>query len=221
MNDCMPSQEYIELPEVEDEDLPDILSNEVIEEGTNTAKVRLIVHNPSGEKIKRLEISDIENEIISESYSDGQSVVEVLLKNPKMYLSQYSIMRLTTESALGIEYTRSYAEDERIINVDLYRAVSTVQDWREINDSPTENYKLVNDIDFINYNTNISINDFRGKLNGDNYTIKNINILEDKCLIQNLTGEIKDLKIQNYKQLDTKIMDLGIIGQMRQRSKNR
>ena len=222
MNSCMPAQDYINLPEVQDEDLPDILSSEVIEERTDSARVKLIVHNPSGEKIKRLEITDIENEIISETYADGQSEVIIELKNPRMYLSKYSVMTLTTESALGIEYTRSYEENERTINVDLYREVATVQDWREINNSPTENYKLVNDIDFKNYNTNISIsNTFSGKLNGDNYAIKNINILENRCLIQYVTGEIKNLRVENYKQLDTKITYLGIISQTGLRSNNR
>ena len=211
MNSCMPHQDYIELPEVQDEDLPDILSSEVIEEGTNTARVRLTIHNPSGEKISRLEITDIENEIISDNYADGQSEVIIELKNPTMYLSQYSIMSLTTESALGIEYTRSYEEGERVINVDLYREVSTVEDWRTINDSPTENYKLVNDIDFINYNTGININDFRGKLNGDNHTIKNIDFKNNECLIEALKGEVKNLRIENYKQVNSKGNYIGII----------
>ena len=39
MPSCMPIQPYIELPKVEDKDLPDILSSEVIENQNESAKV--------------------------------------------------------------------------------------------------------------------------------------------------------------------------------------
>ena len=41
MPECMPAQEYIELPEVKDADLPDILSTKVLEQGTKHSKSRI------------------------------------------------------------------------------------------------------------------------------------------------------------------------------------
>ena len=57
MSECMPTQEYIELPEVRDADLPDILSTTILEQGTNTVKVEFSVNNPSAETIDNIKIA--------------------------------------------------------------------------------------------------------------------------------------------------------------------
>ena len=56
---CMPIQEYIPLPKITNEDLPDILSTEVLEEGTTRVKVKFSVNNPSGETVTNIKIKDI------------------------------------------------------------------------------------------------------------------------------------------------------------------
>lgn len=78
----MPAQEYIELPEVQDKDLPDILSTEVLEQGSNTAKVQFIVNNPSSETITSIKIQNLDCTIEGQEYSNGQSVVVAILTNP-------------------------------------------------------------------------------------------------------------------------------------------
>ena len=58
LNDCMPRQEYIALPEMTDADLPEILFTETLENTNKTARVKISVYNPSGEEItnKQLKI---------------------------------------------------------------------------------------------------------------------------------------------------------------------
>ena len=66
MPDVMPEQEYIELPDVEDADLPDILSTKVLEQGTDTVKVQFIINNPSAAQISEIKIQNLDVEILSQ-----------------------------------------------------------------------------------------------------------------------------------------------------------
>ena len=194
--DCMPNQTYIKLPEIEDADLPDILSSEVIEEKVNEAKVRLVINNPSSDTIENLKVKDIECEILKQEYSEGKTTLEIRLYNPIRYLSKYSILSLSTKGAFNATYTREFDENERIIEVSLYKEVSSIDDWKEINKSPEENYMLTSDLDFINQaDTVILDKEFKGKLNGNNHIIKNI--FTNNYLIKTLKGSIENLVLQN------------------------
>ena len=190
MPDCMPAQEYIPLPEVQDSDLADIVSTEVLEQGTDTVKVKFNVNNPSGETVTEIKIQNIECEILSQTYEKGKTEVIALLKNPIKYVSSYSLLSITTKGAYNLPYTRNFKENERVIKVDLYREIYTISDWKEINISPTENYKLMKDLNVINDNIEIA-KDYSGKLDGANHTISNLRT----PIFGKLIGEIRNLKI--------------------------
>lgn len=106
-------------------------------------------------------------------------------------------MSITSKGVFN-EYTREFTAGERNINVDLYRKIYSIDDWKEISKYPTENYILENDLDFRNA-TNFIIQDYRGILNGNGHTIKNINISGSNAggLITNLYGKIKNLYVEN------------------------
>ena len=104
--ECMPNQEFIKLPDVEDKDLADILSVEVIEQGTEKVKLKMIVNNPSAEQILDIKIKDINVKIINQEYNDGKSDIEVELYNPVRYVSNYSVLEITTKGAFNKPYTR-------------------------------------------------------------------------------------------------------------------
>ncbi len=197
MPDCMPTQEYIKLPEVEDADLPDILSTEVLEQGSNSVKVKFIINNPSAETITNIKIENLDCTIESQEYSDGKSEVIALLNNPIICVSSYSALSITTKGAFNQEYTREYEKNERIIQVELFKEIRTVDDWIEIGKFPTENYMLMNDIDFMNQSDNVKINvAFEGVLEGNNHIIKNINVTN--YLIYNITStEIRNIIFEN------------------------
>lgn len=113
--ECMPKQEYIKLPEVQDKDLPDILSTDLLEQGTDKVKIKIIVNNPSADQVTDIKIKDINTKILEQKYDNGKSEVIVELYNPIRYISSYSLQSITTKGAFNMPYTRSFKENERKI----------------------------------------------------------------------------------------------------------
>ena len=200
MPDVMPRQEFIRLPEVKDSDLADILSTEVLEQGTNKIKVKFSVNNPSGENINEIKIENINVNIVSQEYEDGKTQVIAELYDPVKYISKYNVQSITTQGAFNIPFTRTFKQGERVIEVDLYKEINSVQDWKDINTSPTENYMLMTDLDFANEGNTIVIDKtYTGKLNGNNHTIKNI-FLDQQNLIMYMNGTFENLNIENFQK---------------------
>ena len=200
---CMPQQEYIKLPETTDEDLADITSIKVLEKTNNSAKVRFIINNKNAENISKIEIKNVACNIISQEYNDGKSELIAVIEEPKIYVSTYEILSITTKGVQSLEYTRKYKEGERNIYIDFYKEINNIPDWEEMQKFPTENYILMQDLDFTNQTTNIIIkNEFKGKFEGNNHTIRNIIIpTGNVALFYSLTGSISNLKVENYKQI--------------------
>ena len=201
-DNCMPQQEYIKLPETTDEDLADITSIEVLEKTNNTAKLRIIVNNKNAENITDIKIDNLTCTIESQEYNDGKSEVIANINNPIIYTSEYEIISITTKGVMNNEYTREYKSGERKLYVDFYKEISNISDWEEIQKSPTENYILNQDLDFMNQGQNIIItNTFSGKLNGNNHVIRNIQVPDNyKAVFYTLSGSISNLTIENYSQ---------------------
>ena len=198
MPDCMPAQEYIELPEVEDKDLPDILSMEVLESTNDTAKVKFSVNNPSAETITSIEIENLSCTIEKQEYNDGKSEVIAILNNPIICISQYSVMKISTKGAYNQEYTREFEKNERLIDIDFYKEINTTDDWKDINKSPTENYILMQDLDFKNKpNDSVISVVFTGILDGNNHTIRNVDSPNNRYIISNIQNRIKDIFFEN------------------------
>ena len=209
MPDVMPRQEYIPLPEVKDTDLADLTGTEIIEQTDNEATILCNIYNPSGGNVTDVKIENVSTSIVSQEYEDGVSKVIVKLTNPTKYVSKYSVMSITTRGTFGTTYTRNFEQNERFIEIEFFRQIYNVQDWKNIKQSPTENYKLMSDINFINEGNDISITGtFSGKIDGNGYSIRNINITT--YLFYTLTGSITNLNIENVtiKNNDTY---LGII----------
>ena len=197
---CMPQQEYIELPEVEDKDLPDILSMEILETNNkDEAKIKLYVNNPGSETITNIEIKNLECHIESQTYSDGKSEVIAIINNPSLFVSEYSVLSISTKGAFSSEYKREFEENERLIKIDFFREINSIQDWNDINRSPTENYILMTDLDFKNNPSLSRITAvYQGILDGNNHTIKNIN-LNVPYVINQIRNELKNITFENCK----------------------
>ena len=199
--ESMPNQEYIELPTVKDSDLIDIISVEKIEQNGDKATVQLSVNNPGSETITNLQIKDLTTTILSQETVKGKTILTVEVSNPIKYISKYYVKSITSEGIFGISYTREYANAEKVLEIDLYKRVSTVADWKNIKTSLSENYILVNDIDFTNQPVaNIQLGNLTGKINGNGHTIKNIEITSGNAVINVLTGTVENLFIENYKK---------------------
>ena len=219
LDDSMPAQEYIQLPLLTQSDYIDVTSSRLIEQVSNSkAVIQVSVYNPAGEEITGITFKDFNDEnvkIVSQEYSEGQSNVTIELQNPIRSLSKYSIMSVTSSGAFGIPSTRSYKENERVIDADFYREINNVTDWKNISKSPTENYILMQDLDFINEGSSILITTtYSGKINGNNKTIKNIIVPGNyKGLFSTLSGTIGNLFIENYTHSEiSSNSDNGFIG---------
>lgn len=206
MSEVMPRQEYIELPEVTDADLPDILSTKVLEQGSNKVKVEMSVNNPSAEQINRIQIENMTVNILSQEYDEGKSTVIAELTNPVVCVSKYNVLSISTKSAFNTTYTRRYETGERVIYVDLYKEIWSVSDWKNIAKSTTENYMLMVDLDFINEGDTVRLSRIDGIINGNNHCISNANMTGSTGLINNLYGEIRNL---NFKQINLTIQTTG------------
>ena len=210
MPECMPKQKYIELPKVEDKDLPDILSTKVLENSHNSAKVKFIINNPSGETITNIRVKNLNCTIEQQEYKDGKSEVIVILDDPIICVSKYSVISITTKGAYNKEYTREFKENERTINIDFYREINTTDDWKNINKSTNENYILMQDLDFKNNPKDGNIYDtYKGKLDGNNHTIRNATGREH--ILVKIENEMKNIKFENI-ELNTVHNSAGIIG---------
>ena len=213
MPDCMPKQEYIKLPKIEDEDLADIVSFQILEKQNDSAILEVNVYNPSTEEIKEINIDGLTCKIIEQKHLDETTQVKLEIKVNSQYVSSYSVSSLTVKSAYSQEYTRNYDKNERELFIEFFREINNVDDWKEINKFPEENYKIMKDIDFKNCGNEIIINRiFEGKLEGNNKTIKNISVKDSGGIINNLYGEVCNLTIDNMNLINNEVIICGFIG---------
>ena len=198
MNDVMPKQEYISLPEVKNEDLVDILSTEEVKEYGNYAIVKLLVHNPSSETIKRVGIKDLTVEILDQTTERGLTTLSLKLTNPLKYISSYFIKEIETVGVFNISYTRKYDDYEKVLNVNMYKSIENINDWKNIKNNITWNYRLESDLDFNNVDNSAVIGNFSGLLDGNNHKIENITVSSACGVICTLRGSIKNLNINSF-----------------------
>ena len=217
LNNCMPRQEYIALPEMTDADLPEILFTETLEKTYKTAKVKISMYNPSGEEVTHIKVKDLDCEIESQEYANGRSEVIVNLSNPLQCVSTYSVLSFTTKGAFNLEYTKEYNEGEILINVDLYNEIYTIEDWYEMQKKNSENYKIMANLDFKNADPKKYANiNLYGILDGMGHSIQNMYLPKtlNKALFENIGSKtvIKNLNIKNYNSESMTIGNVGIIG---------
>lgn len=204
MNDCMPRQELIPLPKITDGDLVDVTSAEQIEVGGDYATVEIHFNNPAGETISDIGIRDIGTvEILSQENMYGKTKVVAKLSAPVSYKSKYYIRNIKITGVMGYTYEKNYTDLERPIDLDMYYPIKTLADWKTLVSKPTQNYMLMNDLDFKNETISNYIvqKTFNGKLNGNGKTLKNINISSTSYygfFHGYMQGTIENLFIENY-----------------------
>lgn len=176
MDDCMPTQEYIPLPEVENDDLADIISTKVVESSDKEAIIDVNVYNPNQETISSIDIQNIETEIINQTTNNQETIVRIKMFNPTKYVSNYELRKLSLINKFNISYERNYNIGEKTIQVAFYRNINSINDWSLLNTYPTENFKIKNDLDFSGVpETKVrTTKNFQGILDGENHTISNI-----------------------------------------------
>lgn len=206
MNHRMPNLEWIPLPSVSDEDFLDVTSVEEVSSDGNSSVVKLYINNPANEEILTVGIQDIQTvEKISQDIENGQTVFTVRLSNPMVYKSKYYLREIVARSNVtGGEDRRRFDELQRPIDVTMYYPINNTTDWLRMNTNNTDNYMLMNDLDFEGIADNkINISkSFSGMLNGNGHTIKNISLPSKNGVFSTLSGKsiIKNLFIENFKK---------------------
>lgn len=209
----MPQQPYLELPKVLEDNLVDIVSMEILEQTNNSAIVEFNVSNPDGENITKISIADLDVTILDQEFSDGKSKVKAHLTNPDVYVSKYQIRSISSVNYLGYSNTRNYDLGEKYADVSFYREIKTVDDWKKIKDGLNQNYALMNDLDMYGYTTDIYIGNFTGKIEGNNYTIKNVKIVKSGVngLFNQMNGTLQNIIFENFEHSVTSSYG-GIVG---------
>ena len=203
MNEDMPVQEYIPLPELKDEDLIDIISVDSVDQQGSKATVTLTVHNPADEKITDISIKDLTTTIISQEDNQGTTTLVIEVSNPIRYVSEYFIKSITSRNSFNLPYTREFEDGERVLQIELFKEVSTVDEWLDIKNSLSENYILTADLDFQN-RINPNLGNFSGVLDGNNHIISNITLTSGNgVIIATLGGTVKNLYAEHISKTNT------------------
>lgn len=194
----MPAQDYIELPIVEIDDYADIIYMNVIDSEANSANISVSINNPLGEEITDISITNLSTEIISQTYSNGKTELQLRVFNPSVYKSRYAVYSITSTSANGYLSTRKYDDGEKYLLVDLYKKISTVKEFTDINKGLDQNYMLMADLDLSGY-SGFYINNFSGKFEGNNHVIKNINLTQSgkNGLFNAVYGTMQNVTFEN------------------------
>ena len=94
MPECMPNQIYINLPEIQDKDLPDVITTEVISQEADSAKVKFIISNSSADTISEIKVKNLDCKIESQNYNNGVTEVITKISNPILYVSSLSLIHI-------------------------------------------------------------------------------------------------------------------------------
>ncbi len=194
----MPKQDYIELPIVEVDDYADIIYMNVVDSETDSATISVSINNPLGEEITDISITNLSSEIISQAYKDGKTELMLRVFNPSVYKSKYPVYSITSTSANGYLSTRKYDDGEKYLLVDMYKKINSITDFTNINKGLDQNYILMTDLDFSGY-SGFYINNFSGKFEGNNHTIKNVNLIQSgkNGLFNAVYGTMQNLTFEN------------------------
>ena len=207
MPSVMPRQEYIKYPTIEDDGDIDIKSTEVLEKDDekNEALIQCNVHNPNGDPITNIKIENLSTKIESQEYDNGITTVKLRVSDPVLCVSQYNILSISRKGSTGFTYApKTFKLGERVVELEFYRKVYNVNanedgSWKQIKQSPKENYKIMEDLNFGNWNKDdIVINTtYTGILDGNNKSIVNMTI--DNSLISTFNGKMSNITFKNIK----------------------
>lgn len=214
----MPKQDYIELPKVEDKDLVDILNIEVESQTNNTGIVNLTIQNEFGDEITGINISNLDTNIISQTYEDGKTYLKLEVSNPQVFVSKYEIRSIISKSYNNILTERKYSPGDKYLYIEMYREVHNISDWLKINSYLNQNFAIMTDLDFKEY-SNYYINNYSGTMKGNNHVLKNISIISDKSgLFNQMNGTLRDIYFENITKTSNTQYN-GIVGYSNQYGK--
>ena len=202
--ELLPNQEDNRLEEQEDITIDSVEANK---RDVNHAEIRLVINNPTEEKITNIEIDSMDVTIERNVTQSGKTYIDIL-GIPTGYYDSYKLTAIVYEQ----NAEEKKAEEEKKIELQFFKDIGKIEDWQEIDSNSAQNYRLVADLDFSNVrepNTNVSI----GRLisEGNGYKIKNITIT-NKNLIKETKLEVRNITFENINITNSDSNYVGIIG---------
>lgn len=213
-DNMMSSQEFISLPKVTDAIRLKYVSSYVKEQNDDYAIAVLSFENPQYLSIKNINLIGVECEILNQKWNNDVYQVEVKFNNPTLYFSQYEITDMicgTSTVSLPVYYGENTMNGKLLVNVEFYKGVYNVNDWYKINQGLNQNYRIKEDIDFLNIDplrVNIGNGNkltFTGKIDGGIYDengnltgthiLSNMNTGQYANVIFRLEGTVSNLTI--------------------------
>ena len=214
--DCMPRQDHIALPSLaaNSTQLASIIVQNQFED---YAIAVFTFKNPQAHVIKSVSVQGLSASVISGTQFDANDMtrVNVRLDNPQQFLSAYTVTGFIYQELNTTVNVAQVVTDAPKCEAEFYKPVKTLNDWKAIKNSLTENYRLKNDIDFTGAaaaTAQIS-GTFAGKLDGGIYEvtesglkltgihkISNIKLggtSGTSGVVANLTGSISNLRIEH------------------------
>ena len=213
MNEAMPKQDYIKLPEVTDADLLSVITASVESQEGSEADVNILLRNSAFDKIDDVKIQYF-NAVVREQIdnADGTSLIKVRLSNPSRYISAYGLNSITATSKVGNTYTTEFASGTVVLNLDMYREVNSEQEWLNMKNYSGDNFILMKDLDFSGYTNPIITTTMTGKINGNNHTIRNMTVSTSEGIaFRVFQGRLSNLTFEDIKKTNASD-EVGLIG---------
>lgn len=229
MDDSMTTrQENIALPPAPGADVPEFVSSRVVSQTNKEAEVLLYYRSNNQQKITGVGINDLTTTVLDQYIEDGMYVVKVQVSNPQSFTGKYLYTSITYEiNPVNHETTTSErGQDGQYVEVDFYREIANFNDWISMDQALSENYILVNDLDFSGKSiTSMQIGSekdpFTGKLFGDGHTVRNISGVGSTIFVAVSGAEVKDINFENVELLTNdsadnkaKAAEAGIFGKV-------
>lgn len=173
----------------------------------------LQISDRSARDVYSIDIGNLKAEVVG-TYKDGSGITTVYVKvsEPQVCVSSYPLNSITFADYAGNK-GQTYNFSDRYVNIKYYWRVfnekGSVDSWSKVNSKNTENFVLMNDLDFADLSVNDAYvsNQFYGILDGNGHEIRNIEY--DECLYRTLnggkqmglfrtiSGTVKDLSLRN------------------------
>lgn len=171
------------------------------------------ISDRSARDVYSVDIGNLKSEVVG-TYKDGSGITTVYVKvsEPQVCVSSYPLNSITFADYAGNK-GQTYNFSDRYVNIKYYWRVfnekGSVDSWSKVNSKNTENFVLMNDLDFADLSVKDAYvsNQFYGILDGNGHEIRNIEY--DECLYNTLgnnkhiglfctlSGTVKDLTLRN------------------------
>lgn len=141
------SQPFRLLPEVEQIITPEILAISMITDTPEYVDVEFIFNNPSKTLITNINLSTLSATITKQTTRDDLYIVTARLSDPIEYKNEYLMSGFTYKGTDGEETVTHF----EYIDAKFYYPIDSIDDLAYLEDYPSSNARLINDLDFSEY----------------------------------------------------------------------